>query len=158
MLTEVCFCRRRFVLTAHRTLLAALGLWLGASACAAAGRSLAVLPAPAPGPFPASAAAPGPAPSIGFNASSFRNGDTVSVTWSVTPWAHDKQLARTDAVALFLADASNPRLNVPIKYKWAAAAKRLLGVWDRLAHVGSSGSLLPLLSAQLCTSQLVEAT
>lgn len=115
--------RRRCVLTVLRTLLAALGLWLAAGACVRTGRAAAVQPAPAPGPLlPVGVPAPAPAPHISFNVSSFGNGDTVSVTWSV-PSADDAQLGRTDMVALFLANASNPLHNEPIKYKWAAASE-----------------------------------
>ena len=109
--------------TVLRTLLAALGLWLAAGACVRAGRAAAVQPAPAPGPLlPVGVPAPAPAPRLSFNVSSFGNGDTVSVTWSV-PSADDVQLGRTDMVALFLANASNPLHNEPIKYKWAAASE-----------------------------------
>lgn len=115
--------RRRCVLTVLRSLLAALGLWLAASACVRAGRAAAVQPAPAPGPLlPVGVPAPAPAPRLSFNVSSFGNGDTVSVTWSV-PSADDAQLGRSDMVALFLANASNPLHNEPIKYKWAAASE-----------------------------------
>ncbi len=121
-------------------LAAALGLGLCASGCAGAAR--AVLPAPAPGLLPAAAPGPAPAPSIAFNASSFTNGDFVSVAWLV-PQYDAVGAARTDMVALFLANASDPQLNLPIKYKWAASADGYTANGAG-SHTWAPGSVPPL--------------
>jgi len=132
-------------------LAAALGLGLCASGCAGAAR--AVLPAPAPGLLPAAAPGPAPAPSIAFNASSFTNGDFVSVAW-VVPQYDAVGAARTDMVALFLANASDPQLNLPIKYKWAASADGYTANGAG-SHTWAPGSVPPLLPAAAPPYQLL---
>ena len=110
---------------AYVLLALSLGLWLRAVAGARVATS-AVLPAPAPGPLPAGAPGPAPAPGIRFNATTFRNGDIVSVAFAAPVWGGHAESGRTDMVALFLADWSDTRLSLPIKYKWAATAEGYL--------------------------------
>ena len=125
MTASLCRRRRCVPSPAFALLALALGLWLGTAAGARVATS-AVLPAPAPGPLPAAAPGPAPAPGIRFNATTFRNGDIVSVTFAAPVWGGSAESGRTDMVALFLADWSDTRLSLPIKYKWAATAEGYL--------------------------------